>query len=172
MRTSQEASRRIRSLFGRRSACTRLWMWFLTQWAGSSQKWRCGRLDGVAASSSVSRTGFGPRTVSCCQIWLRMARCLIASGSSQTRAVTVSFHESYPRLPPSWLATGGASLAEWRCVPCAAVGFASGSANPKGAIPRIPLNLALLNERRIVGCLWGAWRPRDGGEVGAVVQGQ
>ena len=44
------------------------------------------------------------------------------------------------------------------------VGFASGGANPKSAIPKLPLNLALLNEREILGCLWGAWKMRDGNE--------
>ena len=43
------------------------------------------------------------------------------------------------------------------------IGFASGGAAPKNAIPRIPLNLALLNERQIIGCFWGAWKMRDGG---------
>ena len=45
------------------------------------------------------------------------------------------------------------------------VGFAAGGANPKGAIPRLPLNLALLNEREILGCFWGAWKVRDGNET-------
>ena len=31
------------------------------------------------------------------------------------------------------------------------VGFAAGGATPKNAIPRVPLNLALLNERQILG---------------------
>ena len=44
------------------------------------------------------------------------------------------------------------------------VGFASGGANPKSAIPKLPLNLALLNEREILGCLWGGWKMRDGNE--------
>jgi len=37
------------------------------------------------------------------------------------------------------------------------IGFASGGAQPKTAIPRFPINLALLNERQIIGCFWGAW---------------
>eukprot|EP00041_Stephanoeca_diplocostata_P018401 m.385035 g.385035 ORF g.385035 m.385035 type:complete len:185 (+) comp21001_c0_seq22:1027-1581(+) len=41
-------------------------------------------------------------------------------------------------------------------------GFASGGADPKSAIPRIPLNLALLNERQILGLFWGAWKHRTG----------
>ena len=45
------------------------------------------------------------------------------------------------------------------------IGFAAGGANPKGAIPSIPLNLALLNEREILGCFWGAWKFRDGNET-------
>ena len=45
------------------------------------------------------------------------------------------------------------------------VGFAAGGANPKSAIPRFPLNLALLNEREILGCFWGAWKFRDGNET-------
>jgi NADPH2:quinone reductase len=40
-------------------------------------------------------------------------------------------------------------------------GFASGGSNPKTGIPKIPLNLALLNERAILGVFWGAWRARD-----------
>lgn len=40
-------------------------------------------------------------------------------------------------------------------------GFAAGGANPKAAIPSVPLNLALLNERAILGVFWGAWRARD-----------
>mmetsp|Transcript_8089 Transcript_8089/g.9745 ORF Transcript_8089/g.9745 Transcript_8089/m.9745 type:complete len:347 (-) Transcript_8089:571-1611(-) len=40
------------------------------------------------------------------------------------------------------------------------IGFAAGGDTPKNAIPSIPLNLALLNERKIVGCLWGAWKMR------------
>jgi NADPH2:quinone reductase len=43
------------------------------------------------------------------------------------------------------------------------VGFASGGATPKGAIPQLPLNLALLNERRVLGVFWGAWKARPGG---------
>jgi len=42
------------------------------------------------------------------------------------------------------------------------VGFAAGGTNPKSAIAKLPANLALLNERRIIGCLWGFWRARDG----------
>jgi len=41
------------------------------------------------------------------------------------------------------------------------VGFASGGATPKAAIPRLPLNLALLNERRVLGVFWGAWKARE-----------
>lgn len=44
------------------------------------------------------------------------------------------------------------------------VGFAAGGATPKDAIPSFPLNLALLNEREILGCFWGAWKVRDGNE--------
>ena len=36
------------------------------------------------------------------------------------------------------------------------IGFASGGSNPKSGIPKIPLNLALLNERKILGVFWGA----------------
>ena len=42
------------------------------------------------------------------------------------------------------------------------IGFAAGGSNPKDAIPKIPLNLALLNEREILGCFWGAWKMQDG----------
>ena len=38
------------------------------------------------------------------------------------------------------------------------IGFASGGSNPKSGIPKIPLNLALLNERKILGVFWGAWK--------------
>ena len=38
------------------------------------------------------------------------------------------------------------------------VGFASGGDHPKSSIPKIPLNLALLNERKIMGVLFGTWR--------------
>ena len=38
------------------------------------------------------------------------------------------------------------------------VGFASGGANPNGAIPRIPANQVLLNERRVIGLFWGVWK--------------
>ncbi|KAK3239552.1 hypothetical protein CYMTET_50530 [Cymbomonas tetramitiformis] len=41
------------------------------------------------------------------------------------------------------------------------VGFASGGDTPKDAIPKIPLNLALLGEKKILGCFWGEWRVRD-----------
>jgi NADPH2:quinone reductase len=44
------------------------------------------------------------------------------------------------------------------------VGFASGGATPKDAIPKIPLNLALLNERQILGVFWGHWKAMDGNE--------
>jgi NADPH:quinone reductase-like Zn-dependent oxidoreductase len=37
-------------------------------------------------------------------------------------------------------------------------GFAAGGETPKDAIPRIPLNLALLNERQILGVMWGYWK--------------
>lgn len=37
------------------------------------------------------------------------------------------------------------------------IGFASGGNNPQAGIPKIPLNLALLNERRILGVLYGVW---------------
>ena len=33
---------------------------------------------------------------------------------------------------------------------------------PQDAIPKFPINLALLNEREILGCFWGAWKMRDG----------
>eukprot|EP00746_Dinoflagellata_sp_MGD_P039143 gnl/MRDRNA2_/MRDRNA2_194369_c0_seq1.p1 gnl/MRDRNA2_/MRDRNA2_194369_c0~~gnl/MRDRNA2_/MRDRNA2_194369_c0_seq1.p1 ORF type:complete len:333 (-),score=77.01 gnl/MRDRNA2_/MRDRNA2_194369_c0_seq1:55-999(-) len=38
------------------------------------------------------------------------------------------------------------------------IGFAAGGQNPNSAIPKIPLNLALLNERQIQGVLWGQWK--------------
>lgn len=38
------------------------------------------------------------------------------------------------------------------------VGFAAGGDTPNNAIPKVPLNLALLNERQIQGVLWGAWK--------------
>ena len=38
------------------------------------------------------------------------------------------------------------------------IGFASGSDNPKSSIPKVPLNLALLNERKILGVIYGTWR--------------
>mmetsp|Transcript_128097 Transcript_128097/g.362618 ORF Transcript_128097/g.362618 Transcript_128097/m.362618 type:complete len:342 (+) Transcript_128097:59-1084(+) len=41
------------------------------------------------------------------------------------------------------------------------VGFAAGGETPKDAIPKMPLNLALLNERQIQGVLWGGWKARD-----------
>ena len=41
------------------------------------------------------------------------------------------------------------------------LGFASGSDQPKSAIPRVPLNLALLNERKICGVLFGTWRANN-----------
>jgi len=41
------------------------------------------------------------------------------------------------------------------------VGFAAGGEVPKNAIPNVPLNLALLNERQILGVFWGAWKARD-----------
>jgi NADPH2:quinone reductase len=41
------------------------------------------------------------------------------------------------------------------------LGFASGSSNPKDAIPRIPLNLVLLNERRVLGVLYGTWKDNN-----------
>lgn len=44
------------------------------------------------------------------------------------------------------------------------VGFASGGMTPKSAIPSMPLNLALLNERKILGVFWGAWKMRTGNE--------
>ena len=45
------------------------------------------------------------------------------------------------------------------------IGFAAGGATPRDAIPKFPLNLALLNERQILGCFWGAWKMQDGGEA-------
>ena len=45
------------------------------------------------------------------------------------------------------------------------VGFASGGEVPKDAIPKVPLNLALLGERQIQGVFWGAWKARDGNEA-------
>ena len=42
------------------------------------------------------------------------------------------------------------------------IGFAAGGENPKEAIPNLPINLALLNERQIQGVFWGAWKMRDG----------
>ena len=44
------------------------------------------------------------------------------------------------------------------------IGFAAGGATPKTAIPSFPINLALLNERKIMGCFWGAWKARDGNQ--------
>lgn len=41
------------------------------------------------------------------------------------------------------------------------IGFASGGTKPKDAIPKIPLNLALLNERQILGTLLGGWKLTD-----------
>jgi len=47
------------------------------------------------------------------------------------------------------------------------VGFAAGGEVPKNAIPSLPLNLALLNERQILGVLWGMWKARDGNKGNA-----
>lgn len=44
------------------------------------------------------------------------------------------------------------------------IGFAAGGTTPKNAIPKIPLNLALLNERKIVGALLGGWKMTDNNE--------
>jgi NADPH2:quinone reductase len=41
------------------------------------------------------------------------------------------------------------------------VGFAAGGTTPDSAIPRLPLNHVLLNERQILGCFWGPWKERD-----------
>lgn len=41
------------------------------------------------------------------------------------------------------------------------IGFAAGGETPKDAIPKLPLNLALLNERKILGVFWGAWKDQD-----------
>ena len=41
------------------------------------------------------------------------------------------------------------------------VGFAAGGEVPKDAIPAVPLNLALLNERKILGVFWGMWKALD-----------
>lgn len=41
------------------------------------------------------------------------------------------------------------------------VGFAAGGDTPKNAIPKVPLNLLLLNERQIQGVFWGPWKARD-----------
>lgn len=38
------------------------------------------------------------------------------------------------------------------------IGFASGGTKPDSAIPKFPINLALLNERQIQGVLWGTWK--------------
>src|SRR5947208_2739347 len=40
------------------------------------------------------------------------------------------------------------------------VGFASAGDTPKNGIPKIPLNLTLLNERKIVGVLFGGWKAK------------
>eukprot|EP00808_Paulinella_micropora_P027325 g56990.t1 len=44
------------------------------------------------------------------------------------------------------------------------VGFASGGTSPSKAIPKFPLNLALINERQILGCFWGLWKYRNGNQ--------
>jgi NADPH2:quinone reductase len=44
-------------------------------------------------------------------------------------------------------------------------GFASGGETPKDSIPKMPLNLALLNERKILGVFWGFWKATVGGEI-------
>jgi NADPH2:quinone reductase len=41
------------------------------------------------------------------------------------------------------------------------LGFASGSSTPKDAIPRVPLNLVLLNERKVLGVLYGTWKKNN-----------
>jgi len=50
------------------------------------------------------------------------------------------------------------------------VGFASGGDQPKTSIPRIPLNLALLNERKILGVLYGTWRAQHYQENRAMIE--
>ena len=47
------------------------------------------------------------------------------------------------------------------------VGFAAGGTDPASAIPKMPLNLALLSERKILGVFWGAWKMRDNNETNA-----
>lgn len=45
------------------------------------------------------------------------------------------------------------------------VGFAAGGTTPAKAIPKMPLNLALLSERKILGVFWGAWKMLDNNET-------
>jgi len=45
------------------------------------------------------------------------------------------------------------------------VGFAAGGTTPASAIPKMPLNLALLSERKILGVFWGAWKMMDNNET-------
>jgi len=47
------------------------------------------------------------------------------------------------------------------------IGFAAGGEVPKDAIPNLPLNLALLNERKVLGVLWGGWKTKDGNKGNA-----
>ena len=46
------------------------------------------------------------------------------------------------------------------------VGFAAGGQVPHDAIPRLPLNLALINERQVLGVFWGPWCARDNNRCG------
>lgn len=41
------------------------------------------------------------------------------------------------------------------------IGFAAGGITPDSAIPRLPLNHILLNERQVIGCFWGPWKAKD-----------
>ena len=41
------------------------------------------------------------------------------------------------------------------------VGFASGGDDPKSAIPKLQTNLALINERKLLGVFWGPWARRE-----------
>ena len=128
-----------------------------------------GASGGVGMSAIDIGKAVGANVIACASTAEKLAACKRAGADVLVNYVEGDFKKKlkaagvygsvdvvYDPVGGKWSETAMRSLG-WggRLV---VIGFASGGANPKTAIPRIPLNLALLNERKILGCFWGSWK--------------
>ena len=134
-----------------------------------------GASGGVGMAAIDIGVALGARVVACASTAAKLAVCEAAGATTLINYTEGDFKGAlkaagvYSNIDVVYDPVGGAfSEVAMRALGWGGrfvvVGFAAGGATPKDAIPSFPLNLALLNERQVLGCFWGAWKAMDGNE--------